>query len=98
MCFTGKNNNKQTMKIKTEIFTTQQTEEDEKTKRITIKTESLKSTLRKSKPKKVCFKISFKYDHSFSPPRVLWQAIPEAEGIITKGGPFMCLGPRFWDS
>lgn len=31
----------------------------------------------------MCVKISFKYVHSFGPPQVFCQAIPEAGGIIT---------------
>jgi hypothetical protein len=32
-----------------------------------------------------------------SPPQILWQAIPDAGGIITKGCLSMPLGPRLWD-
>jgi hypothetical protein len=60
-------------------------------------TEQQRSTIRKGKVK-MCFKTSFKYVHIFGPPQVLWQAIPEAGGIITKGCLSLPLGPRFWDS
>ena len=36
------------------------------------------------------------YVNSFGPPQVLWQAIPEAGGIISKGCLSMPLGPRLW--
>jgi hypothetical protein len=54
-------------------------------------------TKRESKVK-ICFKTSFKYAHSFVPSQVLWQAIPEVGGIITKGCLSMPLGPRLWDA
>jgi hypothetical protein len=52
---------------------------------------------KESEANKVCFKISIKYVQSFGLPQVLWQAIPEAGGIITKGCLSMPLGPRLWD-
>lgn len=45
----------------------------------------------------MCFKIPLKYVHSFGPPQVLRQAIPEAGGKIAKGCLSMCLGSRLWD-
>jgi hypothetical protein len=60
------------------------------------KTERLKSTIRKSRAKKVCFKISFKYVHCFDPRQVLCQALPGAGSIVTKGYPSTPLGPSLW--